>query len=195
MTIKILNEEDYIRSKWSGGTTEQIYIYPEASSIGELNFEYRISSAKVDIEESDFTKMLGYNRIIMSLDNEIELNHWGEEGEIEDIRLKPYKEHRFLGEYKTTCKGSCQDFNFIYRDGYEGELSVIKNNEKIKLSPEYNYLFYSLVDNVKILLDKESIVLRKNESALIQGRKTSLKFIKDREEDLNLFALCKFRKL
>ena len=49
--IKIVKEQGQKISKWSGGITNQLYIYPENSSYENRNFKWRISSANVEAEE------------------------------------------------------------------------------------------------------------------------------------------------
>ena len=47
--------EDFVTSKWSGGSTTELYIYPPQAVYREGNFKCRISSATVEVEKSDFT--------------------------------------------------------------------------------------------------------------------------------------------
>ncbi len=41
-------------STWSGGTTTELFIYPEVAEYSERNFDFRISTATVEVEESNF---------------------------------------------------------------------------------------------------------------------------------------------
>lgn len=50
-----VSKEDYPVSNWSGGKTTQLFIYPENSEYAKRNFLFRISSATVDCERSEFT--------------------------------------------------------------------------------------------------------------------------------------------
>ena len=42
--------EDFVTSKWSGGSTTELYIYPPQAVYREGNFKCRISSATVEVE-------------------------------------------------------------------------------------------------------------------------------------------------
>lgn len=187
--MKILNEENYKVSNWSGGSTTEIYISPKDSSIGNLDFDYRISTAKVGLEESNFTIMEGYKRIIMSLDNEIELTHYREDKVIKEIKLSPFKEHRFLGDYKTISKGKCQDFNFIYRDNIEGKIIPIENGKKISLESDKKYIFYIINNNTKLEASNENIIIVKNKSIVFEGIAKEILF-KNSEDIKNIGVYC-----
>jgi len=53
---------------WSGGTTTQLCIYPYAATYTGRDFIFRISTATIESEESVFTKLPGYTRILMLLE-------------------------------------------------------------------------------------------------------------------------------
>ena len=71
MNIQKISEKDHVHSTWAGGTTTQVYISPENSVFTERKFDFRISSAVVAIEESDFTPFPGFSRILMVLVGEL----------------------------------------------------------------------------------------------------------------------------
>ena len=52
-----LTKDDYVVSQWSGGTTTQLAIAPSGAQYGDRAFLWRLSSATVDLEESDFTPL------------------------------------------------------------------------------------------------------------------------------------------
>lgn len=54
-------------SRWSGGTTTELFIWPYGASYAERRFGIRISTATVDIAESTFTKLPGVTRYIAPL--------------------------------------------------------------------------------------------------------------------------------
>ena len=90
---KKLTERDYRRSVWSGGKTTQIAIAPEGASYGDRDFLWRVSSATVETEESDFTLLPDYRRLICALEGTMVLRH----GEGAPLRLEPYRIHSFDG--------------------------------------------------------------------------------------------------
>ena len=59
-----LTQKDYVVSQWSGGTTTQIAIAPQGAQYGDRTFLWRLSSATVDLDASDFTPLPDYHRLI-----------------------------------------------------------------------------------------------------------------------------------
>ena len=53
--IKTIELKDMNTSYWSGGTTTEIFIMPEGASYKDRDFLFRISTARVEKPESDFT--------------------------------------------------------------------------------------------------------------------------------------------
>ena len=49
--------EDYVCSVWSDGTTTQLLIAPEGAHYAARDFLWRVSSATVELDESDFTPL------------------------------------------------------------------------------------------------------------------------------------------
>ena len=52
----------YITTAWSGGTTTQLAIAPEGAVYADRKFLWRLSSAQVELEHSDFTPLPDYDR-------------------------------------------------------------------------------------------------------------------------------------
>ncbi len=94
---------------WSGGTITELFIYPENSEFENRDFIFEISTATVDVEQSNFTIFNNYNRIIMTLDNEFVVTH----NDKETIALSKYEPHTFYGGDKTISRGKVNDYNFI----------------------------------------------------------------------------------
>ena len=108
-----LTDTSYVVSAWSGGTTTQLAIYPENAVYGERDFLWRVSSALVELEESDFTPLPDYDRLIATLEGEIVLSHNGGA----PLRLRPLEVHAFSGADATHSWGRCKDFNLMLRRG------------------------------------------------------------------------------
>ncbi len=113
MKITHLKPENYVISTWSGGTTTQLGIAPQGAVYADRDFLWRVSSATVDLEVSDFTALPDYNRLISTLEGEIDLTHDGGEA----IHLAPYGVHGFDGGWQTRSVGRCRDFNLMMRKG------------------------------------------------------------------------------
>lgn len=109
----VLTPADYRTTAWSGGTTTQLSIAPEGAVYADRDFLWRVSSAAVNLPESDFTPLPDYNRLISTLEGEIDLSHNG--GEF--LHLRPLEIHRFDGADRTVCRGLCTDFNLMLRKG------------------------------------------------------------------------------
>ncbi len=77
-TVSIKKKGDFQTSLWSGGSTTQLYIYPEDGDYKQGNFQCRISSATVEAERSDFTKLPGVKRYLSIFQGHLDLVH-GEE--------------------------------------------------------------------------------------------------------------------
>ena len=113
MTWKKLSPEDYTVSRWSGGTTAQVAIAPEGAAYADRAFLWRVSSAEVETEESDFTALPDYWRWISALEGEMTLSHDG----AAPVAVAPYEAHQFDGGAATRSWGRCTDFNLMLRKG------------------------------------------------------------------------------
>ncbi len=111
--LQKLTKPDYLVSSWSGGTTTQLAIFPPDANYADRDFLWRVSSATVDLEESDFTPLPDYERLISTLEGEIELTHNGGEAR----KLRPLEVHAFSGADATHSRGRCRDFNLMLRRG------------------------------------------------------------------------------
>ena len=75
MTITHLKPADYATTKWSGGTTTQLAIAPKGAVYADRDFLWRLSSATVELDESDFTALPDYDRVISTLQGDMTLTH------------------------------------------------------------------------------------------------------------------------
>lgn len=116
MKVSVRKKEDYEVSQWSGGTTTQMYIYPENGDYAKRQFQVRISSATVEDESSKFTSLPGVQRYLMTLDGELKLVH---EGKYEKS-MHPYEVERFPGDWETSSYGKVRDFNLMLKEGARG---------------------------------------------------------------------------
>ena len=120
-------EEDYRSSDWSGGRTTELAIFPPGAAYARRDFLWRVSSATVELEESEFTALPDYWRLIATLEGEITLRHNGGA----PLLLRPLKVHGFDGAWATHSSGRCRDFNLMLRKGRaEGEMELLSQEEK-----------------------------------------------------------------
>lgn len=134
--FKIIKKNDHIISRWSGGLSKQLYIYPETSSYQEKNFKFRLSIATTERENSIFTKLSNTQRVISVLNGTMELEHEGKY----TIKLGKYEIDHFNGEWNTLSKGKATDFNLMIREGF-GDFFFKKANENTSILFDCNSHF------------------------------------------------------
>ena len=120
--IEILKKDHMSTSRWAGGTTTQLAIYPRNATLSEKNFKWRLSSAQVETEESTFTQFPGVSRHIMILQGELRLEHEGHHA----VVLKPYQQDSFSGDWTTRSFGKVIDFNLMLAKGCTGALEILE---------------------------------------------------------------------
>ena len=129
MKKRIYTEENYKQSKWSGGNTRELAIYPERARYLDRDFIWRLSSADSDREESSFTKLPDYDRILMVLEGSVVLAY----GDERTASLDAFAYDAFDGAIKTKCFGQLKkDYNLIYRKGCKGRMELIELTESAK---------------------------------------------------------------
>ncbi|SDK12142.1 HutD family protein [Natronincola ferrireducens] len=100
--IELIKKHQLQTNRWSGGTTTQLAIYPkDAIYSNEGNFTWRLSSARVEVEESVFTPLPNIQRVLMIIEGELLLQHQGHHKSI----LKPFDQDRFSGSWTTKSVG------------------------------------------------------------------------------------------
>ena len=125
--LRKLTKNEYAVSAWSGGTTTQLAIFPPEAKYTERDFLWRVSSAAVALEESDFTALPDYERLISTLEGEIVLSHNGGA----PVRLRPFEVHAFSGADATHSRGRCTDFNLMLRRGRAtGSMEALRLTDK-----------------------------------------------------------------
>lgn len=194
--IKVIKKQGQKVNKWSGGITNQLYIYPENSSYKERDFKWRISSAIVETEESTFTKLPNIKRKIMIIDGELLLKHKNHY----EKKLNKFEVDTFSGDWKTTSYGKATDFNLMTNKECTGDLEYIKMKSEIDIKPtmnlnngNYRYefnCFYSLNGNFKIKLENGNILeIEQGDLAIVKFKdnfKESLSLINNQEEELKI---------
>lgn len=131
-TTTILRKDTFNTTTWSGGTTTELLIHPPNSTYTSRNFNWRISSAKVEIEESTFTYLPNIWRKLMVIEGTVLLSHKNHY----DVLLSPFKQDSFSGDWTTKSKGKIIDFNLMTAKGYTGTLEAISlcNNDDTVIS-------------------------------------------------------------
>ena len=150
MRILHLSEKDYKTSIWSGGTTTELFIWPQGADYAKREFTFRISSAVVELAESDFTPLPGVERWITPLQGGFTLTHPGKAPVVMGPLAEPY---RFSGEEPTHCVGQATDFNLMLK-GVMGQMTLCHDAAPVK--PGFNC--YYAPATARVWLDREYVL-------------------------------------
>ena len=115
-------EENYSVSEWSGGKTRELMIYPPKCRYADRDFIFRISSATVELDQSDFTSLPDYDRILMVLDGSVVLTYDGKRS----VRLGELEQDSFDGGWDTKSFGKITDYNLMVRKGCDGKVDILR---------------------------------------------------------------------
>ena len=140
--VTLLRANDFQVSDWSGGKTKQLYLSPPTGHYGKRNFDYRLSTATVELAESQFSDLSGFHRILMSLDHTLHLHNASRQ---EETVLAPFTPYFFEGSDSITSRGTCTDFNLIYSDHYQGQMLAISDREELSQDEAIQFI-YALSD-------------------------------------------------
>lgn len=138
MQYRIIKPEEYETGVWSGGTTTQLAIYPPGTSYADRNFIFRLSSATVDTEQSEFTHLPDYDRWLMIFEGSARLVHSSER----EVTINPYEYDAFDGGISTVSFGRVTDYNLMLRKGGTGSMKAIgldENIKEIRIMPQGEY--------------------------------------------------------
>ncbi len=153
LIMKIVKKVEQTVQHWSGGETRELYIYPPDASFEDRTFLYRISTARVDLDESSFTKFDGFERILIPLNNSVSLSFNG--GVMTEV--KKGESIQFSGEWETISKGKVEDFNVIFHPTVHPSIAL-QSYRKGDVFPvlNQNELFVFIVSG-ELLMNKEKI--------------------------------------
>lgn len=122
--MKILSQQDFKTTKWSGGETTELFIYPEDANFASRDFQFRLSTATVEVEESTFTPLDDVSRTLVLLEGEMKLIHEEHHSKL----LLPFDQDSFDGGWNTKSIGKCIDFNLMTKGGCKGSIEVMRNS-------------------------------------------------------------------
>lgn len=118
----IIRKGDLVSAEWSGGVTTQLAIYPEGASYATRDFAWRVSTATVEAESSEFTLLPGVARILMVLEGEMRLVHDG----VREVALGRFGQDSFDGGSHTESFGRVRDFNLMMGEGCTGSVEALE---------------------------------------------------------------------
>lgn len=159
-------ESNIIRSnvqkttEWSGGKTTELWIWPKESNYGERNFDCRISTAVVEVEESTFTLLPGHLRHLMILEGNLKLSH----NNGEEITLEPYQVDVFDGGDQTVSRGLVRDFNVMLGAGYKATVKAFEVTveawEDLSYHSDFLHLIYCFKGTVQVQVEQQDKMQR-----------------------------------
>lgn len=127
----LYRESNYSISNWTGGKTKELAIFPYDCNYLNRDFIWRLSSATIETEESDFSKLPDYDRVIMVLEGNVVLTYDG----TKTVRLKELEQDSFDGGWKTKSYGKIRDFNLMVRKGSDGAIDIVRPDSEAKEYP------------------------------------------------------------
>lgn len=185
--MSIRKQEDFKVSKWSGGDTTELYLYPEEGDYKRGDFMVRISSATVEAERSDFTSLPGVKRYLMIFQGHLDMIH----GQEEKVSLEPYEVDEFDGGVPTISFGRVVDFNLMLKGKASGKMEALclgaGEERELYPQPEEDLLAVYVREGQVVL---EGKVLRENELALIRKWKDKVK-IENAGNEQSKMGICR----
>lgn len=165
--VRHLKPTDYQVSDWSGGKTRQLCLFPPQGQYGTRDFDYRLSTATVELPESNFSDLSGFHRILMTLDHPIRLCHRDSQKE---VSLEAFTPYYFEGRDMITSHGTCRDFNLIYSDHYQGQMQALTAEQDS--CPRADIQFIYALSDLAVALDEGPPRLLKADELLIVDQET-----------------------
>ena len=162
--ITLLRANDFQVSDWSGGKTKQLYLSPPTGHYGKREFDYRLSTATVDLAESQFSDLSGFHRILVSLNHTLHLHNASRQ---EETVLAPFTPYVFEGSDSITSRGTCTDFNLIYSDHYQGQMLAISDGQELSQDEAIQFI-YALSDLMVTGTDLPSLNLEIGQLLIVE---------------------------
>ncbi len=183
MKVQLLPSKSFNTNVWSGGTTTELFIFPSTANYAARNFDFRLSTATVEVETSEFTALPGIARKLMVLEGKTTLTHQNHH----TAKLAKFAVDTFLGDWKTTSAGKCTDFNVMTRGEIESKISGFEIQKdatrNYQLQENCTWLFV-YVFNGEINLRNQNISAKKGDLFVLENPTQStlnLKSAKDSE--------------
>lgn len=165
--IKKLTSTDFKISNWSGGSTKELYIFPETAQYNQRNFNFRLSIATTEKEESTFTSLPNINRFLSILNGQLFIEHENKYSRT----LLPFEIENFDGSWITKAKGKVTDFNLMLKNCNGNlqfkEFSSINNFEIINKKFIVIYCILGSIIVNDILINKNEILIIENEDIFL----------------------------
>jgi environmental stress-induced protein Ves len=170
MPVKTLLGQNLVTNRWSGGTTTELFIYPPTAVYEQRNFDFRLSTATVEAEESEFTSLPGYARKLMVLAGQTTLHHQDQHTKT----LQKFDVDTFDGSWKTTSVGTCTDFNVMTRGRFSANMKALtfltNTEEEIFLQRRCHWFFlYQLTGKTTVFADDLRFLMNAGDFGIIEN--------------------------
>lgn len=146
--IRIVKKSELQTSHWTGGTTTELLIFPKSATYKKMDFDFRISTATIEVNKSTFTSLKGVQRTLMVLEGTLELIHKNQHA----INLKPFQKDTFMGDWETISRGKAVDFNLMVREpelsGNVQGLSIEQNGFATLDAEKHGFIYFCEGDAV-----------------------------------------------
>ncbi|MBO4563770.1 MAG: HutD family protein, partial [Clostridia bacterium] len=158
--VRIIPAERQNTSLWSGGKTTELFIWPEDASYKERRFDFRISTAVCELEESVFTPLPGVTRFLTPLCAGFDLAVNGER-----IRLGRGEVIKFSGGDEVVCRGSGRDLNLMLKNA-SGEMLAVNGGFEVE---DCAFAFIYAPEDMTLTHDEGESALREGTFARIEN--------------------------
>ena len=170
MNIRLIKAASFVSNNWGGGSTTELFCFPDTASYTERNFDFRLSTATVEAETSTFTPLEGVDRTLMVLEGSMTLAHENHHSKL----LNKFEIDRVNGGWKTTSQGKCSDFNLMTRGGVKGDVKgvIIEQGKSIDyhLEDKSNWQFiYVTKGSLNVDINSNSDQLQLGDLLVIQN--------------------------
>lgn len=144
MKEKIIRKEEFLTTKWSGGETTQLFIYPEGADFSKRDFLFRVSSATFTSTESQFSNFYGYQRYILPLEGSLKVYHKG----LYNRDLNKYDVEYFDGGWSTFSENTldCRDYNYIVKSGTKATMQILNEGDTLVVNGSSILTIFSVDD-------------------------------------------------
>lgn len=162
MVIQVIRKEEAKTSIWSGGMTNEYFIYPLNSKYANRDFLFRISSAIIKEIPSEFTKFDGFRRYLTMLEGNLELSI--------NEQKQQYAEHElfsFLSTDNILSYSAGKDFNLMLNNSISDEVVKIAN-ETFNCSSSFCFLF--AIKNIQIKINSKIVDLDTYDCLVIENK-------------------------
>jgi environmental stress-induced protein Ves len=166
--VEILHLQSLTAKNWSGGTTTELFIYPEETNFQKGNYQLRVSLATVEKEATIFTPLPDTLRTLLVLEGSQLLQHQGKH----TADLRPMEQDTFSGDWTTECVGTSVNFNVKTRGDKRAQVKV----ENLHAGTSFTF---------KLKGDLQAIYLTKGQIS-IDGKMVSTREIIISEHSINV---------